>query len=68
MRVAPRPGDGITAAEAEHVTPHGLAAVSWRRDGDTVALDVRVPEGCVAEVVLPAGRELEVGPGSHSFR
>ncbi|HET6937474.1 MAG TPA: alpha-L-rhamnosidase C-terminal domain-containing protein [Nocardioides sp.] len=68
FQVAPRPGGGITSAGTEHVTPHGPAAVSWRLDGDGFGLDVRVPDGCVAEVVLPDGRELEVGPGSHSLR
>ncbi|HET6938661.1 MAG TPA: alpha-L-rhamnosidase C-terminal domain-containing protein, partial [Nocardioides sp.] len=68
FRVWPRPGGGITSAGTEHVTPHGPAVVSWRLDGDGFGLDVRVPDGCVAEVVLPDGRELEVGPGSHSLR
>ncbi|HET6937473.1 MAG TPA: alpha-L-rhamnosidase C-terminal domain-containing protein [Nocardioides sp.] len=68
FRVWPRPGGGIISAGTEHVTPHGPAAVSWRLDGDGFGLDVRVPESCVAEVVLPDGRELEVGPGSHPLR
>jgi alpha-L-rhamnosidase len=68
FRVRPRPGGGITWAETEHLTPHGSASVSWRMDGDALALDVTVPDGCVAEVVLPDGRELEVGSGRHSLR
>jgi alpha-L-rhamnosidase len=64
FRVRPRPGGGITWAEAEHVTPHGLARVSWREGGPT---EVVVPPGCTAEVVLPSGATATVGPGEHSF-
>jgi alpha-L-rhamnosidase len=66
FRVAPRPGGGITAAETEHLTPHGRAAVAWRLDGDALELEVTVPEGCVAEVVLPDGRTTELAAGTHS--
>lgn len=54
------------SAETEHRTPHGPAAVAWRLDGDRLRVDVTVPEGCTAEVVLPDGRELELTSGSHS--
>ena len=64
FRVRPRPGGGITWAEAEHLTPHGPARVSWRLGGPT---EVAVPPGCVAEVVLPDGTAAEVGPGNHTF-
>lgn len=64
FRVRPRPGGGITWAEAEHVTPHGPVRVSWREGGPT---EVVVPPGCVAEVVLPSGATATVGPGEHSF-
>jgi alpha-L-rhamnosidase len=68
LRVAPRPGPGITSASATHETPYGTAAVSWTVDGTAFALDVTVPPGTTAEVVLPDGSApVEVGSGRHSF-
>ena len=65
FRVQPRPGGGITWASTEHVTPHGLAAVHWRQDGE-LELTVTVPPGCTAEVVLPSGTR-DIGPGTTTF-
>ncbi|MFC0681534.1 family 78 glycoside hydrolase catalytic domain [Lysobacter korlensis] len=68
LRIAPRPGPGITSASAEHVTPYGPAAVSWTLDGATFTLDVTVPANTTAEVFLPGEDEVvAVGSGPHSF-
>ncbi len=66
FRVAPRPGGGITAAETEHVTPHGTISVAWDLT-DGFELTVHVPEGTTAEVVLPDGTEHELGAGRHTL-
>ncbi|HET8987930.1 MAG TPA: alpha-L-rhamnosidase C-terminal domain-containing protein, partial [Humibacillus sp.] len=67
FRVEPRPGGGVTWASAEHETPHGRAAVSWqvRADG-ALHVEVTVPPGCVADVVLPSGTQV-AGPGTSSW-
>ncbi|MGY1808630.1 glycoside hydrolase family 78 protein [Blastococcus sp. SYSU D00669] len=68
LRIAPRPGPGITSAAATHETPYGPAAVSWTVDGTAFALEVTVPPGTTAEVSLPDGGEtVEVGSGRHVF-
>ncbi len=79
FRVRPRPGGGITSASAEHITPHGPAAVSWHQPDqpdqpdqpsggrDALELTVTVPPGCSAEVVLPDGSVHETGPGTATF-
>ena len=69
LRVAPRPGPGITSAEATHETPYGTAAVSWMLSGGTtVALEGTVPPGTTAEVALPDGRApVEGGYGRRLF-
>jgi alpha-L-rhamnosidase len=41
-----------------------VASVSWSL-GVTFSVDVTVPPGCTAEVVLPGGPSHEVGPGEH---
>ena len=66
FRVEPRPGGGLTWARAQHDSPHGLVAASWSLVAGSFALEVTVPPGCSAEVVLPSGTH-QVGPGTHSF-
>jgi alpha-L-rhamnosidase len=68
LRIAPRPGPGITSAAATHETPYGTAAVSWTVEGTTFTVDVTVPPGTTAEISLPDGTDvIEVGSGRHSF-
>jgi alpha-L-rhamnosidase len=68
LRIAPQPGGGLTHAAASHLTPFGLASSSWHREGRRFTLDVEVPPGTTATVVLPhGGGEREVGAGAHSF-
>ncbi|WP_219468529.1 glycoside hydrolase family 78 protein [Nonomuraea rhizosphaerae] len=67
VRVAPRPGAGLTHASAEHETPYGPAAVAWSRSGGNLTVTVSVPAGVTAEVALPSGAEEEVGAGMHTF-
>jgi alpha-L-rhamnosidase len=69
LRVAPRPGPGLTSAGATHETPYGAASVAWTLTGGTAfSLDVTVPPNTTAEVVLPDGSSpVEVGSGRHTF-
>jgi alpha-L-rhamnosidase len=62
FRVAPTPV--LPSASAALDTVRGRVDVSWRRDGGTLALDVRVPVNAVAEVVLPNGAR-RLGSGHH---
>ena len=65
FRVAPRPGGGITSARTHHDSPHGRIEVSWGLTGAEGHLDVTVPAGTEAELVLPDGTADAVGPGEH---
>jgi alpha-L-rhamnosidase len=68
LRIAPRPGPGLTSAGATHETPYGTASVSWTLDGTGFALQVTVPPNTTAEVDLPDGSApVEVAAGRHSF-
>jgi alpha-L-rhamnosidase len=67
LLVRPRPGGGLTHAEATLITPYGAASVSWTRPDDRLAVDVVVPIGSHARVELPESAPVEVGPGSHRF-
>jgi alpha-L-rhamnosidase len=67
LRVEPRPGGGLTWARTSHLTPYGLAEVSWRRADGTLTVDVTVPAGTTATVVLPGAAPASAGPGRHQF-
>ncbi|MCK9902669.1 alpha-L-rhamnosidase [Parafrankia colletiae] len=71
MRIAPRPGGGLTHATLTHDTPHGRVRVAWRQEPDgRRTVDVAVPPGATADVVLPGHPDeltVQVGPGSHRW-
>ena len=68
LRVEPRPGGGLTWARTAHLTPYGLAEVSWRRADGRLTVDVTIPAGTTADVVLPgAASPVAAGPGRHQF-
>ncbi|MFJ2235050.1 glycoside hydrolase family 78 protein [Streptomyces sp. NPDC087859] len=69
LRVAPRPGGGLTHARAKLRTPYGYAEVSWSLAGTELTVDVLVPPNTTAEVVLPdgGGDSVEVGSGRYSW-
>jgi alpha-L-rhamnosidase len=68
FRVQPQPGGGITWATTAHESPYGRIEVAWRITADLLVVDVTVPPGTVAEVVLPDGSSREAEPGAHTFQ
>jgi alpha-L-rhamnosidase len=67
VRVAPRPGGGLTWADTSLDTPHGLVAVAWRSTPAGLEVDVTVPDGVSAEIDLPGAAPRRVGGGHHRF-
>ena len=63
--VAPRPGGGLTWAEASLETPHGRAAVRWDLAGGALRVEVTVPAGAEAVLRLPGREDEIVGSGTH---
>ena len=66
--VQPLPGGPLTSAGARLQTRHGLLSSHWRTEGGEFHLEVRIPPGCEARVVMPDGTQHEVGAGEHQFR
>jgi alpha-L-rhamnosidase len=67
IHFAPRPGGGLTHAEATLDTSYGRAAIAWNRMGDRLIVDVVVPSMSTAVVSLPGCEETTVYGGSHHF-
>ena len=55
-RIAPRPGS-LPRVVGAFPTPHGDIAVCWQRTADGQSLDVDVPRGVEAEIVLESAAE-----------
>ena len=66
FRVAPRPGGGLQWAEAHHESPYGPIDVRWEQRGDRLEVEVSVPPGATADVVLPTGEAKALTSGRHT--
>ena len=70
VRLAPRPGGGLTSARTVHDTVRGRVSTEWHVLDGAVRFDIAVPPGSTATVALPLhpdGVTFEIGPGSHSW-
>ncbi|WP_269938699.1 alpha-L-rhamnosidase [Arthrobacter sp. HY1533] len=68
VRIAPRPGPGLTSASVSLQSPHGVVAVEWHLDEDgNLQVQATVPDGVTADVDLPGLDSVTVGSGTHAF-
>lgn len=67
FRVEPRPGGGLTSARADLDSPFGPISSAWQITDGILRLDVRVPPGTKAIVVLPDGARHQASPGTHTW-
>jgi alpha-L-rhamnosidase len=67
FEVRPLPGSGITSARARHISPFGPIEVSWQLREGAFELDVLVPPGTTASVVLPGEAPRDAHPGRHHW-
>jgi alpha-L-rhamnosidase len=68
LRLAPTPDPMLEWASATHLSPYGPVSSGWRRQSDgTIAIEVQVPVGCTANVVLGAANPVRVDSGRHTF-
>jgi alpha-L-rhamnosidase len=65
FRVAPRPGGGLSSAATFHDSPYGRIDVAWRIEGQRAVLDLTVPDGASADLVLPDGTTDALLSGEH---
>ena len=67
VRVAPRPGGGLTWAKTSLVTRHGPVRVEWHLDDGELRVQVSLPEGVTAEVDLVGAEPVTLGSGDHTL-
>jgi alpha-L-rhamnosidase len=70
IRIAPVFAAGMDHAAATVETPYGAARSAWRRDGETITLELTVPPGSRALLDVTGAADLpsELPPGEHSLR
>lgn len=70
MRIAPQPGPGVTSAQLTHDTTAGRVHIAWKIESGEATLEVVIPDGTTAEVILPAhpeAKRAEISAGTHSW-
>lgn len=65
--ICPVPGGSLTYADTEYQSVYGKVETHWRVDGNRFWLEVIIPCGTEAKIVMPDGLELTVGAGKHSI-
>jgi alpha-L-rhamnosidase len=53
VRIQPQIPDGVTWANTSQETPFGKLRVNWSLAGEMLELDIEIPVGVEAEIVLP---------------
>ena len=67
FEVRPCPPSALSWVKAKILTPHGDISVEWKKQGGNLVLDVAVPEGTSAVVVMPSGKKHKIGSGFHTL-
>lgn len=65
--IRPAFADGLDWVEASHESQYGTIKSGWKRDGDRVTLNVTIPTGTTATVVMPGKTYKNVRNGEHIF-
>jgi alpha-L-rhamnosidase len=66
--IAPRPGGGLTSARVVHDSPYGRIESSWSLSEENFVLDVVIPAGATADVILPDGDAAKAQAGVRTYR
>ena len=65
--IQPVPLGQLAWVKASHQTIGGSLAVHWTKSGTEFALEVQIPNGCSADVVLPDGSRTALTAGHHTL-
>ncbi|MBP2327053.1 alpha-L-rhamnosidase [Kibdelosporangium banguiense] len=67
ITIKPVPHHALTHAAAQHHTPYGEAASSWRREDGQLVIEAVIPPGVTATVHLPGTSPFDIRHGRHSW-
>lgn len=67
VRIQPQPGPGIDWAETTYRTAKGPVSCVWSAENGRLRVEVSLPDGVPARVVLPDGSRFDVVGGAHVF-
>ena len=67
IRIQPVPGGGLQWAEASYQSVHGKIASRWEMAEGHFTLNVDIPKGVEAQIILPDGKTYAVNAGKHWF-
>ncbi|GGI29111.1 family 78 glycoside hydrolase catalytic domain [Pedobacter mendelii] len=66
--ISPKPGGGLTSADAELETSYGKIKSSWTLNNGIFKLDITIPSNTSATILLPKNNKKEmVGSGNYYF-
>ena len=67
IRIEPQPDETMSWAKSSYKSIYGLIESSWKKQDNKFLLHVKIPCNTSATVVLPDGKQHEVGSGSYEF-
>ena len=67
FEVRPRPGGGLSRAEARLDSPYGRITSRWQIAASRFTLEVNIPPGTTATITLPDGSFNDATPGNHRY-
>ncbi|NIG54106.1 family 78 glycoside hydrolase catalytic domain [Chitinophaga sp. Cy-1792] len=67
IRIAPQPGGGITWVRASYNCPYGKIVSNWKKEGDKLQMEVEIPTGTTATVIIPGKAPVEIKEGRYTF-
>ncbi len=60
VRIAPKPGGGITSANGSYESPFGTIVSSWSMAGSQIKISVTIPANSSAQIILPNATPAQV--------
>lgn len=67
VRIAPRPGGGLTWCRTHLDTPHGRVEVGWQVEDGTLTVTTTLPDGVAGVLSLEGHPEVDLTGGTHTL-